>query len=119
MLLFVYGTLMKGEKNHHMMRKAEYVGDASLPHAYLVHLGGFPGLMFQHATDTTSKRVKGEVYKVTLELLHALDVFEGVPHLYDRIEAYTEDGTKVYVYEYQGNENDYHIIAEGDWKQYK
>lgn len=117
MRLFVYGTLMKGEKNHRVIEEvqAEYVGTATVPYSYLLDLGAFPGLIFQHATDLVEGQgVYGELYDVTPQALERLDIFEGVPTLYDRVEANTGGG-KVWLYEWQGDIT-YPVIESGNWK---
>jgi gamma-glutamylcyclotransferase (GGCT)/AIG2-like uncharacterized protein YtfP len=121
MKLIVYGTLMRGESNQHMMKGAEYICDVSVPNAALWDLGGYPGLMFlpiQH--DTTY--VHGELYEVSKEHMKDLDRFEGVPTLYDRRECKYEvtDGYlngHAYIYEYQGEMLMYGLIESGNWKE--
>lgn len=80
MLLFVYGTLLRGEPNHPQLSDAAFVGSARTEPRYeLVDLGGYPALVEDGATA-----ISGEVYDVDPELLEQLDVFEEVPELYER-----------------------------------
>ena len=78
--VFVYGTLMKGEHNHYFLDKEEYIGEYKTEARWgLLNVGAFPALV-PHVFE-----VKGEVYKVSLSTLHALDRLEGVAHgLYRR-----------------------------------
>lgn len=81
--LFVYGTLKRGCKNHHLMSAGTYLGDARTAPGYRLHdLGDFPGMVVD-ATDTAG--VTGEVWSVSAAALARLDAFEGVPEgLYRR-----------------------------------
>jgi gamma-glutamylcyclotransferase (GGCT)/AIG2-like uncharacterized protein YtfP len=123
MKLIVYGTLMRGESNHHMMRLcgmegAEYLGDVSVPNAVLYDLGGYPGLKFLPIGNDYNK-VQAELYRVSEKHLDELDRFEGVPTLYDRIECEYEihdDWGRAYIYEYQRDTYEPHM-PNGDWKK--
>jgi gamma-glutamylcyclotransferase (GGCT)/AIG2-like uncharacterized protein YtfP len=78
--LFVYGTLLSGEVNHHLLAGARFLGEAeSAPAFELVDLGSFPGLVSGFATA-----VQGELYAVPPPLLAVLDDFEGHPRFYRR-----------------------------------
>lgn len=80
MLLFVYGTLRRGEPNHPKLGDARFVGEARTRPKYdLVDFGGFPALLERGNTS-----VIGEIYDVTAERLSELDAFEDVPTLYER-----------------------------------
>lgn len=80
MLLFVYGTLQRGESNHGQLAGAKFVQRASTdPEFELVDLGGFPALL-----EDGNTAVRGELYEVAPERLAALDAFEEVPVLYMR-----------------------------------
>ncbi|MCB9751483.1 MAG: gamma-glutamylcyclotransferase [Myxococcales bacterium] len=72
--LFVYGTLLRGEANHHQLGAAELLGPARTEPAYtLLDLGDYPGL---RAGGRAS--VCGELYAVDARQLPALDEFEGL-----------------------------------------
>jgi gamma-glutamylcyclotransferase (GGCT)/AIG2-like uncharacterized protein YtfP len=61
--LFVYGTLRRGEANHHRLAQATFLGEArTRPEFRLVDLGRFPGLL-----PGGSTAVVGEVYDVPEE----------------------------------------------------
>lgn len=91
--VFVYGTLMKGEHNHYFLDKAEYIGEYKTEARWgLLNVGAFPALV-PHVLE-----VKGEVYKVSLSTLHALDRLEGVAHgLYRRrdIVVFDDEGNGI------------------------
>lgn len=80
MLIFVYGTLLRGESNHRELGPARYVTDACTEPSYeLVNMGHYPALL-EHGSDA----VRGEIFDVPDEWLGHLDLFEDVPTLYER-----------------------------------
>jgi gamma-glutamylcyclotransferase (GGCT)/AIG2-like uncharacterized protein YtfP len=80
-LLFVYGTLMRGQINAHRLRDSTFCGHVkTLPEWDLANLGMFPALV------EGMSRVYGELWLVTDETLERIDILEGVPDLYKRIE---------------------------------
>ncbi|HLP07080.1 MAG TPA: gamma-glutamylcyclotransferase family protein [Opitutaceae bacterium] len=77
-LLFVYGTLQRGCRNHRQLAGARFLGEArALPGWALYDVGGVPGLVAAPGEDST---VEGELWEIPTESLVALDRFEGVPH---------------------------------------
>jgi gamma-glutamylcyclotransferase (GGCT)/AIG2-like uncharacterized protein YtfP len=80
MLIFVYGTLRRGEHNHVQLGPARFVGEAwTTPHYELVDMGDYPALL-----ETGADAVRGELYDVPESWLSHLDAFEDVPTLYER-----------------------------------
>ncbi|MET0389607.1 MAG: gamma-glutamylcyclotransferase family protein [Polyangiales bacterium] len=113
MLIFVYGTLRRGEPNHRQLMgtRARYVGSVWTAPCYeLVDLGPYPALL--EGGDTS---VKGELYEVDDLGLVRLDAFEDVPDLYDR-KAVTIPGAPAYAY-FMRKELAAHAprIEQGDW----
>jgi gamma-glutamylcyclotransferase (GGCT)/AIG2-like uncharacterized protein YtfP len=87
-LIFVYGTLLRGEVNHPQLSDAAFVRDARTEASYdLVDLGGYPALLEDGQTA-----VSGEIYEVDDALLTVLDLFEEVPFLYQRKPIQLVDG---------------------------
>lgn len=75
-LLFVYGTLKRGCKNHQHLSAQTFVGLArTKPGFRLYDLGGYPGIATLPGDPTA---VVGEIWSVTPEALARLDRFEGV-----------------------------------------
>jgi gamma-glutamylcyclotransferase (GGCT)/AIG2-like uncharacterized protein YtfP len=91
--VFVYGTLKRGFRNHHLMAEALFVGDFVAHGLRLYDLGPFP-----MAVAEACFQVQGEVYGVTSQHLEALDRFEGVPRLYQRAKWQLSDGQDAWVY---------------------
>lgn len=91
-LVFVYGTLKRGEKNHHWLEGASWQGEAELSGVLLHDLGPFPMAVIGDGTAI------GEVYAVDEPGLARLDELEGYPRLYDRQMLSLNDGRQAWVY---------------------
>lgn len=97
MLLFVYGTLKRGGRNHRRLAGQRFVRTAATaPGFRLFDLGPFPGMVF----DKSDGAVTGELFAVSDECVGELDEFEGVPDLFDRRVIVLADGTKAWAYLY-------------------
>jgi len=93
-MLFVYGTLMRGQRNHRYLEGARFLGAVRTQARYtLVSLGSFPALREQGISS-----VPGELYSVGPSILAALDVLEGHPDFYRRAQVYLDDGRSVTSY---------------------
>jgi gamma-glutamylaminecyclotransferase len=113
--VLVYGTLRRGEPNHRRMEGARFVREArTAPTFTLLDLGPFPALR-----EGGSTAVVGDVYEVATEHLEALDRFEGVPHLYERITIPLDDGELVEVYVQRGAPRTRAVIPSGDWRAHR
>ena len=87
--VFVYGTLLAGERNHRLLKTARLAGsDATLPRYELRHLGGFPGLV-----RGGTRSIAGELYEVDAPTLFGLDKLEGHPDFYRRTRIRLVSGT--------------------------
>jgi gamma-glutamylcyclotransferase (GGCT)/AIG2-like uncharacterized protein YtfP len=92
--LFVYGTLMRGMRNHAYLEKATLVGPASTkPEFELMYNGSIP------AARAGSEAIVGELYEVTDEVLSTLDVLEEVStKLYEKKQIMLADGKEATIY---------------------
>ena len=94
MLLFVYGTLLKGEENAVQLHGVPFIAnDSTLPQYTLVNLGRYPGLL---ATGNCS--VCGEVYEIEASMLPELDDFEDHPEVYIRTQIALASGLHAFTY---------------------
>ena len=111
MLLFVYGTLRRGEANHAHLDDARFVRTACTEPRYeLVDLGGYPALL-----EDGSTAVIGELYEIDSSRLERLDAFEDVPTLYQRKSIRLADiEAEVYVME-RDRAHRAPRIVDGDW----
>jgi gamma-glutamylcyclotransferase (GGCT)/AIG2-like uncharacterized protein YtfP len=91
-LVFVYGSLKRGEKNHRWLEGASWQGEAELNGVLLHDLGPFPMAVIGEGTAI------GEVYAVEERGLARLDELEGYPRLYDRQMLSLSDGRQAWVY---------------------
>ena len=80
-VLFIYGTLKRGCRNHGEMAGARWLGTAeTTPRNRLNQTGHYPGMVEAEAGEA----VKGELFAVDRELLTRLDEFEETPVLFSR-----------------------------------
>jgi gamma-glutamylaminecyclotransferase len=97
MLLFVYGTLKRGQRNHRLLADQRFVGPAVTAPAFrLFDLGPHPAMV----RDADGGAVRGELFAVSECCLGELDEFEGVPDLFDRERIGLADGTTAWAYLY-------------------
>jgi gamma-glutamylcyclotransferase (GGCT)/AIG2-like uncharacterized protein YtfP len=96
-LLFVYGTLKRGHRNHRLLAGQRFVrATETVPEFRLYDLGPFPG-MVRHPDGGP---VRGELFLVSGCCLDELDDFEGVPDLFTRERVELADGEEAWAYQY-------------------
>jgi len=98
MNIFVYGTLMNGQRANSYLNGAEFKGSFCLNGYAKYDLGSFPGIV-----EKENESVVGEVYAVTEDMLPMMDRYEGEGSLYIRREVIVERGNEkvvawVYIY---------------------
>ena len=104
--VFVYGTLMRGERANDLLRDADFAGDAVLRDYATYDLGSYPGIVARKG-----EAVLGELYYVDGSTLKRLDEYEGEGSLYHRItvQVTTSDGENAdalaYLYAHQVDES--------------
>ncbi|OEF96350.1 hypothetical protein BHF68_09375 [Desulfuribacillus alkaliarsenatis] len=124
--MFVYGTLLEGESNHHYIANAKKIASNSWTFGMLYDTCmGYPGMV----ADKNHK-VYGELYQLTAHELINIDGLEGYsPNIdpkeneYLRViqDVYTEQGivqAYVYIYNQPITENK-RLIPSGKWKERK
>ncbi|MGB7565132.1 MAG: gamma-glutamylcyclotransferase family protein [Prochlorococcaceae cyanobacterium] len=90
--VFVYGTLKRGQGNHHWLRGAAFLGRRRLDGACLYDLGPYPMAV---AGDGL---IHGELFAVDGAGLLHLDELEEAPLLYQRHRRLLDDGTHAWTY---------------------
>ncbi|MBF4246222.1 gamma-glutamylcyclotransferase [Vibrio anguillarum] len=110
-LVFVYGTLRRGESNAHLLEKSEMLGSFYTPADYALYdLGPYPGL------TQGQQSIAGEVYRVDEQTLAKLDILEDIPIEYRRETIETPFG-RAWIYLYQDHSRLTAVINSGDWCQ--
>ena len=113
MRVFVYGTLMRGEANHRLLRGSQFVGAAKTVRGFcLFDHGPFPAMV--RMGDGV---VSGEVFEIREGVLGALDRLEGYPTLYGRELIDLDDGSQAIAYVQNGERvRGRPRIDGGDWR---
>lgn len=76
--IFVYGTLMRGEDNFHVMRNCEFLGEGKTPGSVFGY-GFAPGAVSpQSEHHMPGSLIHGELFLVPQETKEILDEMEGV-----------------------------------------
>lgn len=83
-LIFVYGTLKRGQRAHRILVGQPCLGRAAtLPYCRLYDSGRYPCLVVDRESGYS---VQGELFAVDDACLARLDEYEGVPALFERAE---------------------------------
>ena len=96
--VFVYGTLMRGQRANHLMSGSDFAGCFCLKDYAMYHLGSYPGIV-----PCAGESVMGELYFVSEEMIAQMDRYERVGDLYLRRSVTLTAGenthtAEVYVY---------------------
>ena len=101
-LLFVYGTLKRGDVRARLLDGQAYLGEAKTPPSYrLFNTGDYPELVEAAPLGLPGRSVLGELWRVDDDCLARLDEEEGVDEgLYERrfIELGDTQHAWTYVY---------------------
>lgn len=120
-LVFVYGTLKRGEPNHGLLRRARFLGRRRLPGVRMHDLGPYPmavpaGGAGRDGQLDGSPLIHGELFCVDAEGLAALDRLENVPSDYARLRLTLSDGTPAWVYLGRPEQvSGAALVPYGDW----
>ncbi|MBI5451219.1 MAG: gamma-glutamylcyclotransferase [Gammaproteobacteria bacterium] len=110
--LFVYGSLRRGEANHHWLAGASLLGAWQSTPAYTMYdLGEYPGITAHGQTA-----IQGEVYQLPPAALARIDMLEEYPVVYTRRQVTTPFGT-AWIYVLVATPAGRPVIHSGDWCQ--
>lgn len=103
-LVFVYGTLKRGQKNHDILDSigAYYITSAVLP-GFVLYASNKCIFPMALRSDSPSDRISGEVYRIDDGCIEFLDRFEGYDPVYPESslfmrESFSMEGTTVSIY---------------------
>jgi gamma-glutamylaminecyclotransferase len=82
-LVFVYGTLKRGQHNHRLLAKSAYISTATTTGRWRMLDGGYPVVLPERHKSGAGK-IRGELYVIDDQTLAALDHLEGNGLLYLR-----------------------------------
>jgi gamma-glutamylaminecyclotransferase len=116
--VFVYGSLLSGMGNHHIVEKSKCLGITRSPKGFsMLDLGSFPGVVEGEVGD-----VIGEVYEVDditfarLDRLEGYNPFNPTHGLYNRRSINTEFG-EAFIYVYNNHYGrGISPVENGDWR---
>lgn len=87
--VFVYGTLKKGEPNHHWLTNekngfAKFIGSGITMTKFPLIVATKYNIPFLLNAPDTGRNINGEIYSIDDTMLTNLDDLEDYPKLYDR-----------------------------------
>ena len=109
--VFVYGTLMNGESNHHFLENSICLGKAVIEGYDMYNVGGY-----YPAIIPGNSRIIGELYEVHENDMPSIDMLEGEGSLYIRKCEITTGNELAYIYEYAQDTEGLEKIDS--WKEY-
>jgi gamma-glutamylcyclotransferase (GGCT)/AIG2-like uncharacterized protein YtfP len=118
-ILFVYGTLRRGEKMSLENNRAVLFLSEGKINGEMYHLGGYPGVLLEPGIfDPAKPVVFGDLFMIRDQsITPVLDAYEGVPHgLYGRTQTLTECGRLVWTYFYKPSVAHLEPLRVGDWR---
>lgn len=85
----MYGTLKRGQPNHHWLSRQEngaarFLGTGRTARTFPLVIGTRYNIPFLLDRCGTGNNVQGEVYEVDEAMLRNLDILEDYPRFYDR-----------------------------------
>jgi gamma-glutamylcyclotransferase (GGCT)/AIG2-like uncharacterized protein YtfP len=116
MLVFTYGTLMRGLPLSGYLTNSEFIGTTWVTRLSMYSAASYP---YIQRSDSAVDAVKGEVYNVSEETLKILDSVENEGSLYRREVIRTLHGDAfVYIGIDEVFEGFDEQIKSGDWREY-
>jgi gamma-glutamylcyclotransferase (GGCT)/AIG2-like uncharacterized protein YtfP len=113
--VFVYGTLMSGERNHQILQQcgsARLLRETAIPSTIwkMVSCGPFPAVIKSESPTI----IRGELWEI--DSISLLDQLEGYPRLYSRRRVAVGD-KMAWMYFMKEPSPTYPTIWDGNWKK--
>lgn len=94
LLLFAYGSLMKGERHHEHLAEAAFLGMTKTRECFrLVDLGLYPAMI-----ESPDMQIEGELYSIPRKLIIHLDGVKELGRLFHRRTITLETGAEAETY---------------------
>jgi len=115
-LVFVYGTLRRGESNNRCFGDSEYMFEAVTEGQYVISGNGIPFVCLPSEGNSHAGRIVGDVYRVTKQaVMDRLDALEGHPNCYERKLIPLNGGLTAWMYHHDaGNSRSLPPNEDGD-----
>jgi len=112
--LFVYGTLLSGERDHSLLGGSRRLDVVSTEPAFeLVDIGAYAAMVPGGCTS-----ILGELYALDLKTLANIDVRRQVPILFRRVQIRLADGSQAESYLMDAEQlRGRRRLAHGDWRK--
>ncbi len=112
--VFVYGTLMNGETNHHYLQNSTPLGKATMKDYEMYDVGWYP------AITPGNNLIIGELYQVPIDDMLTIDMLEGEGSLYiKKCETITDaKGKTTFALVYIYNRDTSNLKKIPAWKEY-
>ena len=112
--LFVYGSLLRGEREHGLLDGAVFLGEVRTASAYLlVDLVQFPALVLGGSVS-----VAGELYVIDKKQRYAIDVRKQWPILFQRSTVLLADGSEAETYVMRDDQvRGRRRLKHGSWRE--
>ncbi len=122
--VFVYGTLMSGFENSHLLENQKLLGKAFTHYKFTMRARFIPFLS-RDSSNKKASNIFGEVYEVDEECLKRLDSLEGHPTFYKREKIYLLmdagrfEEAWCYLCEDKANHISTTIVESGNYYEYR
>ena len=116
--IFTYGTLMKGQRNHHYLRDSQYIGDGYVKGYELLEIKDYPGAVL---SSDPHEEIWGEVYQVSEEVKREVDILEE-GYLYKEVMVEMKETSVLcsfYEFILEKNHSYPKSVVSGKWKPAK
>lgn len=122
--LFVYGTLRRGGRNHHLLEGADYKKEAQIAGYMMWSFGSFPGVV----SASPNQVIRAELYHVDEGLLARIDRLEDFygpddpRNIYERVSVRDSENRTGFLYIFVQDrlqqppfKQSKRLIPGGDW----